>query len=211
MPGSIGCHHACLVQSVHEKSLTRYLYQNIWHPSCLGKGEISMSLVKLSFSKSIDSESFLEKGPTSKLFLGWQCATDLDPKTCWVKTSPGVEGGLEHWQLSGWKCKQEANHFAVTVSNISITHFAVWETNFTTDCQNNLLRHHSTRSFGQANWSASVKQLCNKDDLERFSAKKTASLLRASFSNQISKNCLCYPSIFRTGFLRRLVHVGLRS
>lgn len=154
---------------------------------------------------------FLEKGPVSKLFLGWQCATDLDPKTCWVKTSPGVERGLEHWQLSGWKCKQEANHFAVTVSNIPITHFAVWETNFTTDCQNNLLRHHSTHSFGQANWSASVKQLCNKDDLERFSAKKTASLLRASFSKQISKNCLCYPSIFRTGFLRRLFHVGLRS
>ena len=68
-----------------------------------------------------------------------------------------------------------------------------------------------THSFGQANWSASVKQLCNKDDLERFSAKKTASLLRASFSNQISKNCLCYPSIFRTGFLRRLFHVGLGS
>lgn len=203
MPGSIGCHHACLVQSVHEKSLPSiktfdipHVLERVKYPcpwsNCLSQNPLTHLLGKRASLEAVFGVTMCD-GPRPQNMLG-------------ENQSRGGRG-----QLSGWKCKQEAKHFAVTVSNISITHFAVWETNFTTDCQNSLLRHHSTHSFGQANWSASVKQLCNKDDLERFSAKKTASLLRASFSNQISKNCLCYPSIFRTGFLRRLFHVGLRS
>ena len=187
MPGSIGCHHACLVQSVHEKSLTSIKTFDIPHV---------LERVKYPCPWS----NCLSQNPLTPSH-SWKKG---QPRSCFWGDNVGRTSTPKHVG------RKQTNHFAVTV-NISITHFAVWETNFTTDCQNSLLRHHSTHSFGQANWSASVKQLCNKDDLERFSAKKTASLLRASFSNKTSKNCLCYPSIFKTGCLPRLVHVGLRS